>query len=67
MTNYLDKQKIIEAFGTTHPISIYNSIIRGEFDIPGGYILVSIEDYNSKTKLLKEKDAEILRLKKLSG
>ena len=31
--------------------------------IEDGYMLVYIEDYNNKTKLLKEKDAEIARLK----
>jgi len=71
MTKYLNKEKIIKAFGTTHTISIYNSIIRGEFDIeispPEGYMLASIEDYNNKSKLLKEKDVEINRLKNKSS
>jgi hypothetical protein len=34
-------------------------------EIPEGYMLVSIEDYNNKIKLLKEKDAEIFKLKLL--
>ena len=33
------------------------------YTVPDGYMLVYIEDYNNKTKLLKEKDAEIAKLK----
>ncbi len=69
MTDYIDKEKLLKAFDETNPICIYNSIICGEFDVEispsEGYMLVSIEDYNNKSKLLKEKDAEIVYLNEL--
>ena len=80
--HYLDKEKILKMVGYMHgKLKIYapdlvideleNQIEYGNFDvipvIGEGYILVSIEDYNNKTKLLREKDAEITRLKINNG
>jgi major membrane immunogen (membrane-anchored lipoprotein) len=72
MSNYLDKEKLLEAFDAfSHSQETFykfeDRIESGEFDVeispPEGYMLASIEDYNNKSKLLKEKDAEINRLK----
>ena len=67
---YIDKAKVLEAI-SEHCNPRYDDIITkiedGAFNtipvIEDGYMLVYIEDYNNKTKLLKEKDAEIARLK----
>ena len=67
---YIDKAKVLEAI-SEHCDPRYDDIITkiedGVFDttpiIEDGYMLVYIEDYNNKTKLLKEKDTEIARLK----